>query len=224
MDDGAGAQTITSTGAGAVTVTAIGVSGDQTIKTGAGNDHVTVTTSAGATNTITTGTGNDTIILSAAAGAGSHNTITAGPGADAINLGHQTVGTVDTLVYAQGDSTATAFDRVSNVTTTDLLSYTGTTTKLLANGSHVTGVAGLTATSSSGILTFSNTRETVATEITAASHIVAATHIAGTVDAFVNVGNTYVVEYNSSTSPIVVELVGVTAHHLAIAGTTVHYT
>jgi hypothetical protein len=201
----------------------MGVSGDQTIKTGGGNDHVTVTTSAGAINTITTGAGNDTIILSAAAGAGSHNTITAGPGADAINLGHQTVGTVDTLVYAQGDSTSTAFDRVGNMTPTDLLSYTSTTTKLLANGSHATGVTGLTATSSSGILTFSNAKEAVPTEIAAASHILATAHIAGSVDGFVNTGNTYVVEYNSSTSPIVVELVGVTAHHLAIAGTTVHY-
>ena len=105
--------------------------------------------------------------------------------------------------------------------TTDFLSYTGTTTALLANGGYATGVSGLTATSSSGVLTFSDTGETLATEITAASNILAATHVAGTVDAFVNGGNTFVVEYNTSISPIVVELVDVAAGQMAITGTTV---
>jgi hypothetical protein len=224
-NDGAGAQTITSTSSGAVTITAIGFTGAQTITTGAGNDHITVTTSAGADNSITTGAGNDIITLSAAAGAGSHNSLTDGPGANVINLGVQTVGTVDTLFLAPGDSTSTAFDTVSHMTDTDLLSYLGATATLLASGPYTaiqTGHTGVTATAVNGELTFTGTT-TLAVELSAAVTLATTGHVAGTVDAFVNAGNTYVVEYNA-TAPVVVELVGVDAPGLATAAATVHYT
>lgn len=224
-NSGAGAQTVTSTGAAAVSITAVGVTGPQTITTGVGSDTLTVTTSAGATNLFSTGAGNDTITLSSS-GSGSHNTINGGPGADVISLGAHT-GSIDTLVYAAGDSTAGGFDVVSNMATTDLLSLPSTAL-LLANGSYTavqTGVANLTAVELSGMLTFGGS---AAAGLTASTAIAAAVNLAGlggtpgTVDAFVLGSATYVVAFNTS-SPIVVELVGVTATALGTAGATVHY-
>jgi hypothetical protein len=224
-NSGAGAQTLTSTGSGAVTATVVGVSGVQTINTAGGDDTLNVTTSAGATNFIATGAGADTITLSSG-GPGAHNTIVAGAGADRVNLGSH-AGSVDTLTYVAGDSSAGSLDIITNMTTTDLLSFPSTAS-LLADGAYTaaqTGVANLTATETSGILTFGGSAAaglSASTAIAAAVHLAGLSNAAGTVDAFVLGNATYVVEFNAVT-PIVVELVGVTATALGVAGATVHF-
>ncbi len=218
----AGAQTITSTGAGAVTVTAIGFSGAQTITTGAGADNVSVTTSAGATNTITTGAGNDIVTLSPAAGGASlSNTITGGTGADVINLGAHAASTINTLVYAAGDATSTAFDKVSNFALDqDVIHNTGTNVlNSLQLGSGWT--VGATVGTDQGLATKPGAT---------LSDFLSALTVSTTVGyaAFDDGQKTYVAYSDgtaSTTNDVVVELVGITGSHgvdAAAAAGTIH--
>lgn len=82
-----------------------------TMTGGAGNDVLNAAASTGAV-TINGGAGNDTITAGAAG-----STINGGAGADGITA---TNGQVDTFVYsAASDSTATAFDTITNFVTTE---------------------------------------------------------------------------------------------------------
>jgi hypothetical protein len=216
---GAGAQHIISTGAGAVTVMAIGFSGAQTITTDAGADNITVTTSAGATNTISTGGGNDIITLSAAGGGASlSNTITAGTGADVINLGVHAASCIDTLVYAAGDSTSTAFDTVTNFALNQDVIHNGDTV-ILTSAQLGTGTVGAIAGTNAGLVTGTTLSGFLSALTTSATAGYA---------AFDDGHNTYVGHSDgtpSTTADVVVELIGVTASHglaTVAAASTIH--
>lgn len=205
-----------------------------TVTTGSGADSVTVAASAfvgaaGKLITVTTGTGADTISVSPAAGTAlaiaNAITITGGSGADVITLGtHVNGSSAGTAGFAQivvgaTDTTTAAFDSVTGfnlggaATQSDNLDFTGSATVAAnATSQAVTGytAAQLTYSIATGILTFSGTS---AATLTAAQAIAAVESLALANTAtvlFVNNGNSYVFNNNTSGDALV-QLVGVTA-------------
>lgn len=100
------------------------------VSTGAGNDSIVMSQTSTAAHTITGGTGADRIYLSAAAG-------------------------VDTIVIGENESTASAWDVISNFATgADKLDLSGTPTGgVTANLTSGTVATGVTATAVAGALT-----------------------------------------------------------------------
>jgi S-layer protein len=221
-----------------------------TVTGSSGADNITISsgaTYAGAiTVTDTAGTASKVIDLSGVTGAGAVSvssgagadtikgvggavveTITAGAGADTVTLGVGHTG-IQTLAYATGDSTASAMDLVSNFKLgTDIINFSSETATTLVTAATYsasqTGITGLTATVTAGLVTFGGT---AATGLTAANAIAAVTSLEstaadGAAAAFSLGGNTYVVEHHGTTTNVV-ELVGVSSVATATAGGAAH--
>lgn len=166
--------------------------------------------SGAGSDSLTGGAGKDTIV----AGGGS-DAVTGGKGADSINL-TETTPARDTVKFASGDSTYTAWDQVTGFaigssTTNDLLDLVGTA----AAGSSSDLVGTAVSGSNSGIVTFTDTNLTLDGKIAAVGAAVKTQY--ATV-AFEHAGSTYVFQNVDATASagaltandIVVQLVGVT--------------
>lgn len=202
-----------------------------TVTTGSGDDSVTVAASAfvgasGKLITVSTGSGDDTISVSpktTTLGINGAVTITGGAGADTITVGTHTNGAASAggnvqIVVGATDSTTSAFDTVQGLNLgtgslqADNIDFTGTATVAAnATSQAVSGytAAQLTYSISSGVLTFAGT-SAASLSASAAISAVESLSLANTATVvFVNNGNSYVFNNNTSGDALV-QLVGVT--------------
>ncbi|MEW9586285.1 beta strand repeat-containing protein [Paraburkholderia sp. DGU8] len=201
-----------SVGANTITLQNTAVAGDVVDLSANVKGGSTVNTSS---TSATVGTGNATITLGAHAAADTINVtdgafIDGGTGAFSLVNG-----------FSLGSTAATSdilkFSTATNTAITETIATAGTFT------AAQTGVANLTATTASGLITFAGSAlstATVAQLISAAEKVVVGA--IDTVAAFVNGGNTYVVESThggtlGAASTHVVELVGVSATSIGTA-------
>lgn len=122
--------------------------------TGGSTSDVFLDFSAGAGNAynVSTGAGNDAVVISQTSTAA--HTITAGAGADRVVL--SALGGVDTVVVGETDSTASAWDVITNFNTgADKLDLSGVPTAGVSAGlTSLTVATGITVTAAAGVLTF----------------------------------------------------------------------
>lgn len=178
----------------------------------------TITGPASGILVATGGAGADTIITGAG-GSNSSTGLTGGAGADSINI-TASAAKVDLITVARGDSTYTAYDSITGFTMSadgtvaDKLDIAATAVMADKAAGTTTGITGLTAQATNGIITFGGTAAATATLeqlFEATGNLIGTnTHAA----AFVYNGDTYLFDSDGaaalSAQDIVIKLAGVT--------------